>query len=365
MIKKYIYTLCFMLSVVLSLTSCLKGNDDEIDISQYDDIAITSFTLSAVNKYTTTTSSDGTTTVSKTTLNSGLPVFNIDQYKHKIFNNVPLPAECDLEHVLVTIVTKRNGQVGIKSLISDSVFTYVYTDSIDFSQPREFRVYALNGSGYRTYQVTVNKEGSDASEKQWVRVANKEEAPKALFQNFALQKDTEGNTFQLTKDDGDTWTNETLGDGEDASLLPESSIAWVSFPYFASINTDYELMVGNCEKQSKACTVWRKIVEKDAPQITPQWVNIPMEDSEEYYLPIMETVSLVWYNSQVYVFGTNGNIYKTRDGGITWKITSDITLPEGLGSNHIKAATDGSGQLYLRDLDNDELWLYTDMPVTQ
>ena len=158
--KRYIYTLCLMLSIVLSLTSCLKGDDEEIDISEYDDMAITSFTLTSVNKYTTTTASDGTKTVSKITLSSGLPVFNIDQYKHQIFNNVPLAAECDLKHVLVTVVSKRNGQVGIKSLTSDSVFTHVYTDSIDFSQSREFRVYALNGSGFRAYQVTINKEST-------------------------------------------------------------------------------------------------------------------------------------------------------------------------------------------------------------
>ena len=150
------------------------------------DVAITSFTISAVNKYTTTTASDGTQTVSKTTLTSKLPVFNIDQYNHKIFNNEPLVAGCDLKHILVTLTTKRNGQVGIKSLTSDSVLTYVYTDSIDFSQQREFRVYALNGSGYRAYQVTVNKESSEVIEKQWERVANEESAPKALYQDYAL-----------------------------------------------------------------------------------------------------------------------------------------------------------------------------------
>ena len=354
-----------MLSAVLSLTSCLKGNDDEIDISQYDDMAITSFILTSVNKYTTTISSDSTKTVTKTTLSSGFPVFSIDQYKHQIFNNVPLSAGCDLEHVLVTITTKNSGQVGIKSLVSDSVFSFVYTDSIDFTQPREFRVYALNGSGYRAYQVTINKEGSNVSEKQWVRVANAEDAPKALFQDVVLQKGAEGNTFQLSKDGGNTWTDEALRDGENASLLPESSIAWVSFPYAASPNTDYELMVGSCESQEQAFTVWRKIIEKDIPQVAAQWVNIPMEDSQDCYLPKMETVSLVWYNSLVYAFATNGNIYKTRDGGLTWKITSDITLPKELGSNHIKAATDESGQLYLRDLDNGELWLLTDTSVAQ
>ena len=362
--KRYIYTLCLMLSIVLSLTSCLKGNDDEIDVSQYDDMAITSFTLSAVNKYTTTTSSEGTETVSKTTLNSGLPVFSIDQYNHKIFNNVLLAAECDLKHVLVTITTKRNGQVGIKSLISDSVFTYVYTDSIDFSQPREFRVYALNGSGFRAYQVTVNKEGSNVSEKQWVRVANEEDVPAALYQEFALQKGETG-TFLLSKDGGSTWTNELLGDNEDASLIPTNGIAWVSFPYSASTNTDYELMAGSCESDGTACTVWRKIVDKDAPETASRWVNIPTDDSNGLYLPKMSTLSLVWYDSLLYAIGDDGNIYKSRDGGLTWKTTNDFTLPEDLGSYHIKATTDERGELYLRNLDSGKLWHLTDMPAAQ
>ncbi|MBR7031474.1 MAG: hypothetical protein IKI06_09615 [Prevotella sp.] len=363
--KRYIYTLCLMLSIVLSLTSCLKGNDEEIDVSQYDDMAITSFTLSAVNKYTTITTSDSTKTVSKTTLNSGLPVFSIDQYKHQIFNNVPLAAECDLKHVLVTITTKRNGQVGIKSLISDSVFTYMYTDSIDFSQPREFRVYALNGSGFRAYQVTINQKSSTASEKQWVRVANEENAPKALYQDYTLQKGEAG-TFQLSKDGGNTWFDELLGDGEDVSLLPTDGIAWVSFPYSASTNTDYELMAGSCEGNGTACTVWRKIVDKDAPKTASKWVNIPMEDSNGLYLPKMSTLSLVWYDSLLYAIGDDGNIYKSRDGGLTWKTTNDFTLPEDLGSYHIKAATDDErGELYLRDLDSGKLWHLTDMPAAK
>ena len=362
--KRYIYTLCLMLSVVFSLTSCLKGNDEEIDISDYDDVAITSFTISAVNKYTTTTASDGTQTVSKTTLTSKLPVFNIDQYNHKIFNNEPLVAGCDLKHILVTLTTKRNGQVGIKSLTSDSVLTYVYTDSIDFSQQREFRVYALNGSGYRAYQVTVNKESSEVIEKQWERVANEESAPKALYQDYALQKG-ETDTFQLSKDGGSTWSDELLGDDEDAALLPTDGIAWVSFPYSASTNTDYELMAGSCASEGEACTVWRKIVEKDFPEVPAQWVNIPTEDSKDYYLPKMDTLSLVYYNGNVYAIGDDGMIFKSRDGGLTWKTTNDFTLPEELGSNHIKAATDENGELYLRDLDSGALWHLTDIPAVQ
>ena len=357
---KYIYTLCIMLSVALCLTSCLKGNDDEIDYSQYDDMAITSFAITAINKYTTTTTSSGKDTTTMATLTTGLPVFTIDHYKQQIYNRIPLSAGCDLKKVLASITSKNSGTIVLKSLISDSLFYYSSTDSIDFSQPREIRAYALNGSGFRAYTVTLNVEPENATTKQWERVADEENVPEALYQDFGIQRKIfdgdEGDTFRLSKDGFNPWTVELLGQGEDASLLPTDGIAWVSFPYSASINTDYELLVGSCENDEKACTVWRKIVEKDIPETAPRWVNIPMTFSQDYYLPKMGTLSLVYYNSNVYAIGDDGNIYKSRDGGLTWKITTDFTLPEELGSYHIKAATDEKGELYLRDLDNGQLW---------
>jgi hypothetical protein len=254
-------------------------------------------------------------------------------------------------------------------MTSDSLFYYSSTDSVDFSQPREIRVYALNGSGYRAYTVTFNVEKGSTSTKQWERVANEENVPKALYQDYAIQRNVldgdEGDTFRLSKDGFNTWTVELIGNDEDASLLPTNGIAWVSFPYSASTNADYELMVGSCENEEKACTVWRKIVERDVPDTAPRWVNIPMTFSQDYYLPKMGTLSLVYYNSNVYAIGDDGKIYKSRDGGLTWKTTTDFTLPEELGSYHIKVATDEKGELYLREVDNGQLWHLTDMPEAQ
>ena len=360
---KYIYTLCIMLSVALSLTSCLKGNDDEQDYSQYDDMAITTFAISAINKYTTTTTSAGKDTTTMVKLTSGLPVFTIDQYKQQIYNRVPMPKGCDLAHVLANISSKNSGTVILKSMTNDSLFYYSATDSIDFSQPREIRAYALNGSGFRAYMVTLNVEGNSTDTKQWERVSE-EDAPEALFQDIRLEQG-EADTFRLSKDGGNTWSEETLGDGEDVSLLPTDGIAWVSFPYSASANADYELMAGSREGEGIACTVWRKIVEKGIPEMASRWVNIPTSDSQDYYLPKMDTLSLVYYNSHVYAIGDDGSIYKSRDGGLTWKITDDFTLPEELGSYHIKAATDEKGELFLRELDNGQLWHLTDMPEAQ
>jgi len=354
--KRYIHALCIMLLTASCLTSCLKGDDTEV--TYYDDMAITTFELSVVNRYIHSTTSAGNDTTTITTLKSGLPVFNIDQYQHQIYNREPLPTGCDLEHILVSITSKNSGQIIIKSLTNDSLFYYSSADSIDFSQPREIRVYALDGSGFRSYQVNVNVKDISTDEIQWERVASADEVPQSLFNDILLEKG-EGESFKLSKDNGVIWTEETLGEGEDATLLPASGISWISYPYTVSKNADYELMVGCCESNEEACTIWRKVVDRDAFTTEAKWVNIPTKDSKSYYLPKMNPVSLVWLSGNVYAIGSDGKIYKTRDGGIIWKTTDELTLPNELESYNIKAATDESGRLYLRELDNGQLWRTT------
>ena len=354
--KRYIYALCVMLSIALCLTSCLKSEDAEVTL--YDDMAITTFELSVVNRYIHKTTSAGNDTIVMTTLKSGLPVFNIDQYQHQIYNREPLPTGCDLEHVLASITSKNSGQIIIKSLTSDSLFYYSSTDSIDFSQPREIRVYAIDGSGFRSYQVNINVKSTSTEETQWERVESADEVPQALFNDILLEKGEEA-CFHLSKDNGATWTEEALGEGEDATLLPTSGIAWVSFPYSVSKNADYELMVGSYEGNEDACTVWRRIVDRDASTTEAKWVNISIKDSKSSYLPKMDPVSLVWLGNNVYAIGSDGKIYETRNGGIVWKTTDELTLPKELESYRIKAATDENGRLYLRELDNGQLWRTT------
>ena len=349
--KRYIYTLCFMLSAVLSLTSCLKGNDDDIDISQYDDMAITSFTLTSVNKYTTTTSSDGTETVSKTTLSSGLPVFSIDQYNHKIFNNVPLPAGCDLEHILATITTKNSGQVGIKSLVSDSVFSFLYTDSIDYSQPRELRVYALNGSGYRAYQVQVNaKEQSGSSTIVWKQMPEGTEMPTTPMAGWDFTYNAAGDGILASQDNWATVIEETLD--EDSRLLPLPASA--SFACWNLGNgLSYALLVGNCDAQDKYVSVWRKVIDNDNPT-SSSWVYFPMEADNSYGLPKLQNYFgyflLPYTNGSVLAIDGNGNIYQSRDQGITWKTSSALQSPI---SRVLAASTDGNGGIWLWTRDSD------------
>ena len=350
--KRYIFSLCLMLVAAISMTSCLKDNDTS-DVTYYDDTAITAFTLTTVNTYTTTTSSDGTTKTTKATL-STKPVFIIDQYNHKIYNPVGLPAECDLKHVIVAISSKNSGQVGIKSLTSDSLYVYSSTDSIDFSQSRELRVFSQSGASNRAYTVTFNVKQSTSQSITWTSVeAGSAGIPEELYHEVAIEKTDNG--FMLSTDNLKTWSSELLGDGENASLLPTKELGYVSMPYSASINTDYELIAGVISENDVFCSVWRKIAEYGDNAPVCKWVNIK-QDRAAYSLPNMGGVSLVRFNNQTYAIGFDGRVYITRDWGLTWKeADSDLALPT-TGSLNIKAATDKFGNLWVINLSDEKIW---------
>ena len=143
-----------MLSAVLTLTSCLGGDDDETVYPS--DAAITSFTLGNVKCYTTTTSSKGQDSTYTTILTGNKYRFMIDQIKREIYNVDSLPYGTDVAHVLCTITSKSSSSVAIKSMTSDSLRRYSSADSIDFSQPRQFSVFSLDGNNRVDYTVSVN-----------------------------------------------------------------------------------------------------------------------------------------------------------------------------------------------------------------
>jgi hypothetical protein len=352
--KKYIYTLCLLMMTAWGLTSCLKDNDEEVTL--HDDMVITDFALTVVNQFVTVKSSSGADSTYKKTIISGLPIFNIDQNKGQIFNNTPLPANCDLKHILASVGSKNNGVITIKSMISDSLFYFSSTDSIDFSQPRLLRVYASDNSGFRDYTITVNMAETESGKMLWDEFpAGSEEIEQALYQQILLTPG-DASKFNLSKDSGNTWTEELIGDNEDASLLPTSTLAWLVFPFKANANTDYEMLVGILDSESTTYTFWRKIVDKNAEAPTAKWVNMPIETDRQYLLPLMDSLSLIWYNENLYAIGNNGKIYKSIDQGISWRVCEDFTLPEDMESNNVKAVTDADGNLWILNADSGRVW---------
>ena len=368
--KKYIHVLCAALTCVVLYTSCMNSDDNNSAVV-YDDMAITGFRLTSINRLVHSTTKAGKDTVIKKTLANPVP-FTINQETYEIYNVDSLPYGCDTKHVLATISSKNNGQIMIKSFVGDTLSFYRSTDSIDFSKPRVLEVYTSDLKAYRSYTVEVNVRQYDNSTMQWERVTldelpdygddaeewedimAKEELRKFIGEGtveaYAFDYD---NKIMVSKDDGATWVPDSV-DG-DASLLPTQSSAFVSIPFGVNDSTDYQLMVGSCEKEKTESVVWRKIAEFGYDYDPCKWVQIPSDPRNDYYLPKLEHISLLYYNGLILAIGSDKKIYQSRDKGITWKTSKAYTLPEGFDSKDFIAFSDFE-YIWIYARDTGEAW---------
>lgn len=267
--------------------------------------------------------------------------FTIDQYQRKIYNSKPLPADCDLKHILVTATaTSYSGNIFLKSTISDSVKYYTNTDSIDFSTPRVFRVFNNTGSKYRDYEVQMNiMSEAESSEIVWKQMPEGTTLPATPMAGWEFAYNEAGNGIVASKDHWATRIEETLDD--DSRLLPVNG----SFACWKQNNgLSYALLVGDCDAQDKYVAVWRKVIDNDNPT-SSSWVYIPMEATNTYGLPKGVRYFLLPYtNGSVLAINGEGDIYRSRDQGITWKTSSALQSPI---SSVAAAAADADGGIWL------------------
>lgn len=154
----------FMVSLVV--TSCL---DDDTNITYSDDASITKFSINDIK--TVIIEEKDTTTF--TVKGTNYP-FTINQLSGSIYNNDSLPYRTDVKKVSVSMsatgtyitykLQDRNGK--------DSICTWSSTDSLDFTKPMAFTVYAANGIANKTYQVKINVHQVDPDSLIWNKIEN-------------------------------------------------------------------------------------------------------------------------------------------------------------------------------------------------
>lgn len=205
--------LAVLFSVVFLLASCL--NNDDSNITYYEDTAVTTFSLGTLNQYLTTKSSQGKDSTYKTTVNGNKYKFYIDQASRLIYNVDSLPYGTDASKVVCTIGSKNSGIIVLKSVTSDSLSLYSSSDSIDFRQPREVRVYSNSQKNYRTYTIRVNVHKEEADSFRWSAVTTNAdlgslEAMKAVSVNSNLYvfgvKNGSAVVYSASTASASTWT---------------------------------------------------------------------------------------------------------------------------------------------------------------
>jgi len=368
--KRFTLWLCALTVGAAVFSSCLKDDNDETTV--YADTAIIEFTLGSLNRYTQTTSSKtGNDTVVKTTVTGTSYKMTIDQTNCRIYNQKELPVGTDVGHVVCTVKALNNGIITVQSMISDSLRFYSSTDSIDFSQPRVFRIYSSDANNYRDYTVTLNVSSTKGLTFGW-ELAQTLKPEEMADHRLEATADTvgmvaqpelfahSGMTYTLSRTDsllksspdGNSWQTEALDD--DPSLLPAPGTeTFVDWDYAMANNTKYVLLVGAPRQDDEAnMRVWRKL----APQGGGgQWVYMPFDDSNRYPLPRQQRALLAYHEGAVLCLTDDGTMLKSRDQGISWRKSTDYKLPNGLEGTPIALVSDTAGRLWLLT-DTGQLW---------
>ena len=81
---------------------------------------------------------------------------------------------------------------------------------------------------------------------------------------------------------------------------------------------------------------------------------MPRDEGNHYYLPKGQSYWLLPYtDGSVLAVDSNGNIYQSRDQGITWKTTPQLVSPV---SSVAAAATDSDGAIWLMESETGVVW---------
>jgi len=171
-------------------------------------------------------------------------------------------------------------------------------------------------------------------------------------------------------DDGNTWTTSVTDDAQE--LLPTEDLTYVSMPLATNKDTYRVLLIGNRDYMDFAsdatAQVWGR-VDEDLPAGELQsWMYYDVAGENKYKAPRLRNLQTTLYDDAIIAIGGESiagkqsrpfeKVYRSSDGGITWKTDPYLTIPEGLtarsesfafvsdSNNFVWIICGGSGQVW-------------------
>lgn len=337
--RRIIRPFAVLFSVMLLMASCLES-DDYSDYVYYSDTAITSFSLGTLKRTMWTKASDGVTDSSYVeNLDASGYTFYIDQLKKEIYNPDSLPVHTDAAHVLCSVSSKNGGIVVLayeNSEGEDSLAYYSDTDSIDFTEPQEFRVYANDGMSYRAYTVKVNVHQENPDSINWHKCS-----PNAAFTSMTAMKAVAlgGKLFVFGSDLAGTSVYSTSTDGSLAWQELEPNIVLDGDAYKNVVVKDgcmYTLSDGGVVRSADG-TNWSEVGGTGLKQLLAAGKN------------------------KLYGLFADGRMAVSEDGGATWaedNVIDDMSMmpTDNVSYGSFALATDESAERIIivgnRDVSN-------------
>lgn len=161
---KFLPLIAVFFAATSIMTSCLDNDIDQITYTS--ETSITGFSLGTLHIDRVGKDKNGLDSPYVDTLDCSNYPFTIDQINRTITNKDSLPVGTHIDKV-ITSITYDAGMLGYTPKGSDHDTIWTSTDSIDFTDPVEFKVYAYSGVEGKPYTITINVHKQEPDTISW------------------------------------------------------------------------------------------------------------------------------------------------------------------------------------------------------
>ncbi|MBS1437637.1 MAG: PQQ-like beta-propeller repeat protein [Bacteroides sp.] len=235
---KFLPLIAVLFAATSIMTSCLDNDVEQITYTS--ETSITGFSLGTLNIDRIGKDKNGLDSPYVDTLDCSNYPFTIDQINRTITNKDSLPVGTHIDKV-ITSITYDAGMLGYKPKGSDHDTIWTSTDSIDFTDPVEFKVYAYSGVEGKPYKVTINVHKQEPDTISWKKFdtqpfkAGSLSEQKAVYANgkvYVFGKNGNGTHIEysdVANDNPSSWTPVTINITD---VDTYSATAWAGNIYF-------------------------------------------------------------------------------------------------------------------------------------
>lgn len=158
--------IAFVVMSALALTFLASCSDDNKSSELSSDCAINAIVLGNLSRIYHTYLDNGKDTSYSITVPGAAYPLHIDQINRRIFNSDSLPVGTAVNKVYFTTFS-ADGIVSYR-LESGKDTLYSIKDTLDFTSPRIFTIFASDGSGSRSYTIDIKIHNADPDAYSWV-----------------------------------------------------------------------------------------------------------------------------------------------------------------------------------------------------
>lgn len=242
---KFLPLIAVLFAATSIMTSCLDNDVEQITYTS--ETSITGFSLGTLNIDRIGKDKNGLDSHYVDTLDCSNYPFTIDQINRIITNKDSLPVGTYIDKV-ITNITYDAGVLAYKPKGSDHDTIWTSTDSIDFTEPVEFKVYAYSGVEGKPYKVTINVHQQEPDTISWKKFDNSFSSAgslseqKAVYANgkvYVFGKNGNGTHIEysdVANDNPSHWVPVT--DNIPSNIDTYSATAWAGNIYFLAGGTN-------------------------------------------------------------------------------------------------------------------------------